>query len=152
MLTGTLSRFAGTLTINSELVQVSDGRLLWSGRFEYPDTDYSGLIPAVVALIADSLQLQLSGGARRDLIEGSTVDPVVLDLLLRAGHGWLSGIAGAPGDSATIDSARVLYQRCPRARAPEPPGDRGDGELLLHLLHSRLGCAGNDAGAAAGPR
>jgi serine/threonine-protein kinase len=128
VLTGTLSRFAGTLTINSELIQVSDGRLLWSGRFQYPDTNYSGLIPAVVALIADSLQLQLSGGARRDLIEGSTVDPVVLDLLLRAGHGWLLGIAGAPGDSATVDSARVLYQRV-LERSPNNPqaiGGMGD--------------------------
>ena len=111
VLTGTLARFDGTLAINAELVQVSDGRLLWSGQFEYPDTNYAGLIPAVVTLIADSLRLQLSGGARQDVIARSTVDPVVLDLLLRAGRTWLQGIAGAQGDSATVDSARLLFER-----------------------------------------
>jgi tetratricopeptide (TPR) repeat protein len=111
VLTGTLARFGGRLSVNAELVQVKDGRLLWAGQFEYPDTNYAGLIPAVVTLIADSLRLQLSGGARRDAIERSTVDPVVLDLLLRAGRTWLQGIAGAQGDSATVDSARVLFQR-----------------------------------------
>ncbi|HOX20664.1 MAG TPA: protein kinase [Gemmatimonadales bacterium] len=121
VLTGTLARFGGTLAINAELVQVSDGRLLWSGQFEYPDTNYAGLIPAVVTLIADSLRLQLSGGARQDAIARSTVDPVVLDLLLRAGRTWLQGIAGAEGDSARVDSARVLFERV-LARDPQNPG------------------------------
>ncbi len=120
VLTGSLARFGGTLWVNAELVQVSDGRLLWSGQFEYPDTSYSDLIPAMVAVIADSLQLQLSGGDRREAILKSAVDPVVLDLLLRAGHGWLRGIAGAQGDSATIDTARMLYERV-LERSPENP-------------------------------
>ncbi|HEX5004225.1 MAG TPA: hypothetical protein VFV65_02865, partial [Gemmatimonadales bacterium] len=120
VLTGRLDRFGGNLAINAELVQVSDGRLLWSGQFQYPDTDYAGLIPAVVAVIADSLRLQLSGGARRDVLAGVTVDPVVLDLLLRAGHGWLQGIAGAVGDSVTIDSTRILYERV-LERSPQNP-------------------------------
>ncbi|HEX5004224.1 MAG TPA: protein kinase [Gemmatimonadales bacterium] len=111
VLTGTLSRFGGTLSINPELVEVASGRLLWSGRFEYPDTDYVGLIPAVVGAIADSLQLQFPEGNRGDAIAGSTIDPVALDLLLRARHIWNRGAAGAPGDSATVDSARILYQR-----------------------------------------
>ena len=121
VLTGTLAKFGGTLAINAELVQVSDGRLLWSGQFEYPDTNYAALVPAVVTLIADSLRLQLSGGARQDVIERSTVDPVVLDLLLRAGRTWLQGIAGAEGDSARVDSARVLFERV-LARDPQNPG------------------------------
>jgi eukaryotic-like serine/threonine-protein kinase len=120
VLTGSLARFGGTLWVNAELVEVRDGRLLWSGQFEYPDTSYSELIPAVVAVIADSLRLQLSGGDRRDAILKSAVDPVVLDLILRAGHGWLRGIAGAQGDSATIDSARMLYQRV-LDRSPQNP-------------------------------
>ena len=111
VLTGTLAHFRGALTINAELVRVSDSKLLWTGHFEYPDTNYAGLIPAIVAGIADSLKLELSGGARSDAIRRSTVDPVVLDLLLRAGHRWMQGLAGAAGDSATIDSARVLYAR-----------------------------------------
>jgi TolB-like protein len=121
VLTGNLTRFGGTLAINAELVQVSDGRLLWSGQFEYPDTNYAGLIPAVVTLIADSLRLQLSGGARQDAIARSTVDPVVLDLLLRAGRTWMQGIAGAQGDSATVDSARMLFERV-LERDPQNPG------------------------------
>jgi len=44
----------------------------------------------------------------------------VLDLLLRAGHRWMQGIAGAAGDSATIDSARVLYSRV-LERSPQNP-------------------------------
>jgi serine/threonine-protein kinase len=128
VLTGTLARFGGTLSLNAELVQVADGRLLWAGQFEYPDTNYAGLIPAVVAVIADSLRLQLSGGARRDVLARSTVDPVVLDLVLRAGRGWLQGIAGAPGDSARIDSARTLYQRVLERdpRNPQAIGGMGD--------------------------
>ena len=120
VLTGTLARFGGKLSINSELVQVSDGRLLWSGQFEYPDTDYAGLVPAVVTAIADSLRLQLSGGVRQDVIERATVDPVVLDLLLRGRRWWFRGAAGAPGDSATIDTARVFYQRV-LDRSPRNP-------------------------------
>jgi len=120
VLTGTLARFGGKLSVNTELVQVSDGRLLWSGQFEYPDTDYAGLVPAVVAAIADSLRLQLSGGTRQDLIASSTVDPVVLDLLLRGRRWWNRGAAGAPGDSATIDTARVFYQRV-LDRSPRNP-------------------------------
>ena len=120
VLTGTLARFGGRLSVNSELIQVSDGRLLWSGQFEYPDTDYAGLVPAVVAAIADSLRLQLSGGVRQDVIERATVDPVVLDLLLRGRRWWNRGAAGAPGDSATIDTARVFYQRV-LDRSPRNP-------------------------------
>ena len=111
VLTGTLTRFGGKLAVNPELVQVSDGRLLWSGQFEYPDTDYAGLIPAVVAVIADSLRLQLSQGARQQAIDRAVVDPVVLDLLLRGEHFWSRGATGAAGDSATIDSSRVLFAR-----------------------------------------
>jgi len=111
VLTGRLDKFGGNLMINAELVQIPDGRLLWSGQFQYPDSDYAGLIPAVVAVIADSLRLQLSAGARQEVLARSTVDPVVLDLLLRAGHGLEQGIAGAVGDSVTIDSTRVLYER-----------------------------------------
>jgi len=120
VLTGTLARFGGRLSVNSELVQVSDGRLLWSGQFEYPDTDYAGLVPAVVAAIADSLRLQLSGGVRQNVIDRATVDPVVLDLLLRGRRWWNRGAAGAPGDSATIDTARVFYQRV-LDRSPRNP-------------------------------
>ncbi len=111
VLTGTLARFGGRLIVNSELVQVVDGQLLWSGRFQYPDTDYAGLIPALVGVIVDSLRLQLPSADRQDAIERSTIDPVVLDLLLRAQRFWFRGSAGAPGDSATIDSARVFYQQ-----------------------------------------
>jgi len=110
VLTGSLARFGGTLSINAELVQVADGRLLWSGQFEYPDTNYAGLIPTVVTVIADSLRLQLSGGARQQAINRAMVDPVALDLLLRGMHLWVRGAAGAPGDSATIDSSRALFQ------------------------------------------
>jgi serine/threonine-protein kinase len=127
VLTGTLARFGGTLAINAELVQVSDGRLLWSGQFEYPDTNYAGLIPAVVTLIADSLRLQLSGGARQDVIARTTVDPVVLDLLLRAGRTWMQGIAGAQGDSATVDSARLLFERVLERDPRNPQGMAGIG-------------------------
>ena len=92
-------------------MQVADGRLVWSGQFQYPDTNYAGVVPALVAVIADSLRLQLSSGLRSDVLRHTTVDPVVLDLVLRAGRGWLQGIAGAEGDSATIDSSRMLYSR-----------------------------------------
>jgi serine/threonine protein kinase/tetratricopeptide (TPR) repeat protein len=128
VLTGTLARFGGRLSVNAELVQVKDGRLLWAGQFEYPDTNYAGLIPAVVAVIADSLRLQLSGGARQAVLARSTVDPVVLDLVLRAGRSWLQGIAGAPGDSARIDSVRTLYQRVLERdpRNPQAIGGMGD--------------------------
>jgi len=111
VLTGTLARFGGTLAVDAELVQVSDGRLLWSGRFEYPDSSYAGLIPAVVGVIADSLRLHLSGGSRAEAVQRSQVDPVVLDLLLRGRHTYSRGTLGAPGDSAIIDSARVIFQR-----------------------------------------
>jgi TolB-like protein/tetratricopeptide (TPR) repeat protein len=111
VLTGSLARYGGTLWINAELVQVADGRLVWSGQFQYPDTNYAGVVPALVAVIADSLRLQLSSGLRSDVLRHTTVDPVVLDLVLRAGRGWLQGIAGAEGDSATIDSSRMLYSR-----------------------------------------
>jgi len=111
VLTGSLARYGGNLWINAELVQVADGRLVWSGQFQYPDTNYAGVVPALVGVIADSLRLQLSSGLRSDVLRHTTVDPVVLDLVLRAGRGWLRGIAGAEGDSATIDSSRVLYAR-----------------------------------------
>jgi TolB-like protein len=142
VLTGTLARFGGTLNINSELVQVSDGRLLWSGQFQYPDTNYADLIPAVVAGIADSLQLQLSGGARRGAIERATVDPVVLDLLLRAGHRWMQGMAGAQGDSARIDSVRVLYERVLERSPQYPPAIAGMGTYYSIMYIRGWGIAG----------
>jgi TolB-like protein len=120
VLTGTLSRFGGRLAVNSELVQVSDGRLLWSGQFEYPDTAYAGLVPMLVGAIADSLRLQLSGGDRQDVIARATVDPAVLDLLLRARHTYSRGTLGAPGDSAIIDSARTMFQQV-LEHAPHTP-------------------------------
>ncbi len=120
VLSGSLARFGGTLRVTAELIEVASERVLWSGQFEYPDTNYAGLVPAVVGLIADSLQLRLSGADRRDAIARSTVDPVVLDLLLRAEHILSRGIAGAPGDSAIVDSARVLCERV-LERSPRNP-------------------------------
>jgi serine/threonine-protein kinase len=120
VLTGTLARFGGTLAINAELVQVADGRLLWSGQFEYPDTNYAGLIPTVVGVIADSLRLQLSGGSRAEAVERSIVDPVVLDLLLRGRDLYSRSTLGAPGDSATSDSSRTFFQAA-LDRAPQMP-------------------------------
>jgi len=129
VLTGSLARYGGTLWINAELVQVADGRLVWSGQFQYPDTNYAGVVPALVGVIADSLRLQLSSGLRSDVLRHTTVDPVVLDLVLRAGRGWLRGIAGAEGDSATIDSSRALYAKVLERDPNNPRAIAGMGEF-----------------------
>ena len=151
VLTGTLARFGGRLSVNSELIQVSDGRLLWSGQFEYPDTDYAGLVPAVVGAIADSLRLQLSGGVRQDVIERATVDPVVLDLLLRGRRWWYRGAAGAPGRLRHHRLGTHVLPACAGSFAQESPGHRGHGRLLLHFLHPGVGSAGTHPGRDAYP-
>ncbi|HEX5004223.1 MAG TPA: protein kinase, partial [Gemmatimonadales bacterium] len=129
VLTGSLSRFGGRLAINFELVGVPEGTLLWSGQFEYPDTDYAGIIPAVVSGIADSLRLQLSHGARSAALAGSTVDPVTLDLVLRGQYAYMRGAAGAVGDSAIIDSMRTYFERVLERNPGNPRALAGLGDF-----------------------
>jgi len=101
-------------SISMELVEVETGRLLWTGRYALGDSGAGGFAPAVVSVIVDSLHLR-SGNAA-----GSTLDPVTLDKLIRGFY--LFGRAGSDfsGDSATIDSARVLFEQV-LERAPGTP-------------------------------
>ena len=117
VLASSLRRIGDRATTRFELVELPAGRLVWTAQF---DTNSAAFAPAIVAVIADSLHLSLGTSGRRGAIDRSTLDPVTLDKLLRGFYLFFRGAGDVSGDSAMVDSARVLFEQV-LERAPGTP-------------------------------
>ena len=83
---GTLRRTDGTVRVGARLVSVADGFQLWTRRFERPVKDVLVVADEAANAIAESLTVRRLLPPRE-----APLDPVALDLYLRARHDYHQG-------------------------------------------------------------
>jgi len=85
VLVATLQQAGGTLRLNVQLVNVSDGLVLWSDRYDGETQDVFAMQDNITGKIVDAFQLKLAPGTRAALARGArTRDTVAYRLYLEA--------------------------------------------------------------------
>jgi TolB-like protein len=87
ILTGSLTRRAGRLSIAAELVDVAHAARLWGGTFDRPETDVLAVQDEIAAsIIRDGLGVAADKMDARQFARALTTDPLAYDLYLQAIH------------------------------------------------------------------
>jgi DNA-binding winged helix-turn-helix (wHTH) protein/TolB-like protein/tetratricopeptide (TPR) repeat protein len=84
---GTMQRTADRIRITAQLINVADGRQIWSDKFEEKTTDFFVLQDAIAMRVANSLVPQLTDTERQKLARRGTNNPEALRLLV-LGNNW----------------------------------------------------------------
>lgn len=85
VLEGTIQRWGDKIRVNVRLVNVSDGRILWSGVFDEKFTDVLNVQDIIAVRVTQALELHLGGGDQTRFDRRSTKDPEAYALYIR-GH------------------------------------------------------------------
>ncbi|MBX3277702.1 MAG: winged helix-turn-helix domain-containing protein [Acidobacteria bacterium] len=88
VLTGGFQRTGDHLTIAPQLIRVSDGALLWSGKFENGGNNFFALQDAVLADLAGVLLPDTSPSARALPARRHTAQPEAYEAYVAARHLW----------------------------------------------------------------
>jgi TolB-like protein/DNA-binding winged helix-turn-helix (wHTH) protein/Tfp pilus assembly protein PilF len=88
VLTGTLRRRGEDLQVTAELVDVADGRALWSDRYLRNAADVFAIQDEISQEIARSLKLKLSAADRTRLARRSTVNVDAYELYIKGRYFW----------------------------------------------------------------
>jgi serine/threonine protein kinase/tetratricopeptide (TPR) repeat protein len=105
VLTGSVSRRAGALSISAELVDISTGARIWGGKFDRKPEDLQAVQDAIALEISNGLHLKLSGPQKLALNRHGTRNPEAFDLFLKARHAF------ATETEDGYLEARRLYQQ-----------------------------------------
>jgi TolB-like protein/cytochrome c-type biogenesis protein CcmH/NrfG len=84
VLTGSVSRRGGQVSVSAELVETKTGARLWSERFDRPFSELVRVLDLLAKGVATGLQLQLSPEERRSLSRYGTDNAEAYDLALHA--------------------------------------------------------------------
>jgi DNA-binding winged helix-turn-helix (wHTH) protein/TolB-like protein/Tfp pilus assembly protein PilF len=84
---GTIQRTADRIRVTAQLINVADGRQIWSDKFEEKTTDFFVLQDAIAIRVANSLIPQLTEVERQKLAYRGTNNPEALRLLV-LGNSW----------------------------------------------------------------
>jgi serine/threonine-protein kinase len=85
VVTGSVSRRSGTLSVTAELVDAATGAVLWANRYDKDETDVIFIEDEIAgAIIDDGVRLKLSVDDRRQLGRHFTDDPEAHKLYMRA--------------------------------------------------------------------
>jgi len=109
-LAGTVVRAGGRLRVHAELVEVPDGKVVWSKTAEGPTDDLFRLQDSLAAQIVESLALELAPGRRRASSRTAPRNAHAYELFLRANQ--------ISYNFAMLGAARDLYRSC----VSEDPG------------------------------
>lgn len=88
LLTGTLSKSGSTLTLETELVGVPDGRRLWGNRFSLNPRELISVQDRISSEIASGMRLQLTGTDRANLSPPHPTDAEAYRLYVQARYFW----------------------------------------------------------------
>lgn len=80
VLESTIQRTGDRIRITAQLINVADGRQLWSDKFEEKTTDFFALQDAIAIRVANSLVAQLTEAERQRLVRHGTNDLEALRL------------------------------------------------------------------------
>jgi DNA-binding winged helix-turn-helix (wHTH) protein/TolB-like protein/tetratricopeptide (TPR) repeat protein len=78
VLEGTIQRTADRIRITAQLISVSDGRQIWSDKFEEKTTDFFALQDAIAVRVANSLVAQFTEAERQRMANRGTNNPEAL--------------------------------------------------------------------------
>jgi len=76
------------LRLTARLLDVRDGRSLWSGRFNEPLGDFFAIQESIASQVVRALAVELSDEQRSRLARRDTVDPEALQLYLNGRYHW----------------------------------------------------------------
>ncbi|MEO7457743.1 MAG: tetratricopeptide repeat protein, partial [Gemmatimonadaceae bacterium] len=95
VLEGTVQRMGDRLRISAFLSDTSDGRELWSERYDRDASDIFALQDDIAASVVNSLRVTLSGLDHRAMVKRPTASVEAYQLYLRGRHLWNHRQAGS---------------------------------------------------------
>jgi TolB-like protein/DNA-binding winged helix-turn-helix (wHTH) protein/tetratricopeptide (TPR) repeat protein len=88
VLSGTVQHSGDRVRANVQLVTVSNGRTVWSEKFDQTFTDIFGIQDAISASVVRSLALSLTADERKQLRKHYTINVAAYDSYLMGLHFW----------------------------------------------------------------
>jgi TolB-like protein/tetratricopeptide (TPR) repeat protein len=88
VLEGTIQRLGDQIRVSARLMNVVDGRSLWSGTFDECFTDVFAVQDAISQKVAQALEVQLSGKEKQRLTRLGTSDIEAYQLYLTGRYHW----------------------------------------------------------------
>ncbi len=88
VLTGRVVQYADELTIQADLVNVSDGSEIWGQQYTRKMADISGIQGEIAKDISGQLGSRLTGEEKQSLTRGGTKNPQAYQLYLRGRFHW----------------------------------------------------------------
>jgi serine/threonine protein kinase/Flp pilus assembly protein TadD len=88
VLTGRIAHQAGGVTINAELVNVSDGSQIWGRQFRYPISDLPRAQDELASAILDKLKLRLNRADETRFARSATDNSEAYQLYLQGRYHW----------------------------------------------------------------
>ncbi|HYJ40823.1 MAG TPA: winged helix-turn-helix domain-containing protein [Steroidobacteraceae bacterium] len=130
VLDGTIQRSGDRLRVTTRLLNVADGRQLWSQQFDENFTDIFTVQDTIAARVTDALAIRLTGQTDRRLTRRFTEDADAYQLYL---SGWFQrSRAGEDGFRRSIDFFEKAIARDPNY--PLPYVGLADGYAMLGVF------------------
>ena len=86
VLEGSVQRVGDHVRVTAQLIDVSDGCHVWSGRFDRAAGDILSIEDEIAQAVVSELRVKLLGGAEMRFMRRQTVNPAAHDLYLRGRH------------------------------------------------------------------
>jgi adenylate cyclase len=104
VLEGGVQRTGETVQIDTQLIDAGTGAQVWAGRFDTDPTNLAKTQSAVIARLARTLKLGVSGSAGRQI--AAETNPEARDLMMR---GW--ALFYRPGTPANKEAAKQTFEQ-----------------------------------------
>lgn len=88
VLEGTVQKNGDRLRLTARLLDVADGRQLWSGRFDQAYSDIFEVQDSIAERVSGALKLHLTAEDRRRMVRHATDDATAYDLFLSGRYYW----------------------------------------------------------------
>jgi adenylate cyclase len=86
VLEGSVQHSGGQVRVTVQLIDVSDGCHVWSGRFDRAACDIFAIEDEIARAVVSELRVTLAGGAEARVTHRQTTNPAAHDLYLRGRH------------------------------------------------------------------
>ena len=111
VLTGTVDQQKNDLVIGAELVNVSDGSLIWGKNYRNNISDLSIVQRDISEKISDELRKKLSGEQKQEIAKEFSVNPQAYELYLKGRFNW--NLRSPDGIIKSIDYFNQAIQKDP---------------------------------------
>jgi serine/threonine protein kinase/tetratricopeptide (TPR) repeat protein len=88
VLESSIQRAGDRIRVTVRLLDVTDGKPLWTRQFDEPWTDIFAVQDAISQRVASDLMVTLSGEERGELARNYTTNPEAYDLYMKGRHYW----------------------------------------------------------------